>query len=79
MIISSQPPGTAVDAAIGRAERMIEQALRDGLNERVVQKLQGRLDHLKGFAQTRMRDNVYQSAKPRSIQEKGAAPPCQHS
>jgi hypothetical protein len=73
-IISTQPPGAAVDAAIARAERMLEYARRDGANERVVQKLDGRLEHLKGFAQTRMRDNVYQSARPRDIDKKGASP-----
>lgn len=73
-VISTQPPGAAVDAAIARAERMLDYARRDGVQERVLQKLEGRLEHLKGFAQARMRDNVYQSAKPRDIAEKPTAP-----
>lgn len=73
-IIASQPPGALVDRAIARAERMLEHAVRDGLQGKVVHRLQGRLDHLKGFARTRMRDNVYQEAKPRDIHEKGASP-----
>lgn len=72
-IISSQPPGAAVDAAIARAERMLQLAIRGHAPDKAIERLQGRLDHLKGFAQTRMRDNVYQSAKPRSIQEQGAS------
>lgn len=73
-VISTQPPGAAVDAAIAKAERMLEYARRDGVQERALQKLNGRLAHLKGFAQTRLRDNVYQSAKPRDIGEKPTSP-----
>ena len=72
-IISKHPPGRSVDAAIARAERVLQNALGNGVREAIAQKLQGRLEHLKGFAQSRMRDNVYSSAKPRSIQEKGAS------
>ena len=71
--ISTQPPGAAVDAAIARAERVLQSAMRSGIGQAVAQKLQGRLEHLKGFAQTRMRDNVYSTAKPRDIREKGAS------
>lgn len=73
-IVGSQPPGTAVDSAIARAERMLAHARRAGVQERALQKLEGRLEHLKGFAQTRMRDNVYQSARPRDIGEKPTSP-----
>lgn len=73
IIISSQPPGAAVDAAIARAERMLQLAIRDHAPDKDTQRLQGRLNHLKGFAQTRMRDNVYRSAKPRSIQAAGVS------
>jgi hypothetical protein len=72
-IISTHPPGASVDAAIVRAERVLQNAIRNGVGESIAQKLQGRLDHLKGFAQARMRDNVSGSAKPRSIDEKGAS------
>ena len=73
-VISTQPPGEAVDAAIARAERLLEHARRDGVQEGALQRLSGRLAHLKGFAQTRLRDNVYQSAKPRDIGEKSTSP-----
>lgn len=72
-IISSQPPGAVVDAAIVRAERILQNAIGNGVKEGDAHKLQSRLDHLKAFAKTRMLDNVYQSAKPRSIHKQGAS------
>lgn len=72
-VIASQAPGEAVDAALARAARAVDRAIRDGLPPKIVGQLQGRLDHLQGFAQTRMRDNVAQPARPRGIQERGTS------
>lgn len=62
-----------MDSAIARAERVLEIARRDGVRAEDLRKLEGRLSRLKGFAQSRMRDNVNQSASPRSIDKKGAS------
>ena len=71
--VSAHPPGVKVDAAIARAMRLVELACRPSRTTEVNRKrLEAKLERIKGFAQSRLRDNVSQSAEPRAIDEKAA-------
>jgi len=72
-VIRRNPPGEAVDAAIARADRLLQSAARAGIGEAELQRLEGRLQHIKGFAQSRLRDNVSSPAPVRHVGQKSAS------
>jgi hypothetical protein len=69
-VAQNSPPGQAVDDAINWATRVLEQARNAGTIDRVIlERLEATLEHVKGFAQARMKDNVYSRADPRAPHE----------
>ncbi len=68
--IGRNTPGRKVDEAIAWAERLLTRATGAGAHGSELKRLQGRLDDLKGFAQSRMRDNVVGPAPLRSAHTK---------
>ena len=64
-VIERTSPGKEIDSAIAWAERALKQADAAGVKGRDLQLLVARLGTLKGFAQSRMRDNAPSPAAPR--------------
>ncbi len=69
-IVENSPPGKSVDDAIHWATRVVEQARNSRtLDSSTLKRLEATLEHIKGFAQVRMKDNVYSAAEPRAAHQ----------
>jgi hypothetical protein len=70
-VVENNPPGKAVDDAIGWATRVVVAARNtQTLDSVTLERLEATLEHIKGFAQARMKDNAYSPAGRRGAHEK---------
>jgi hypothetical protein len=69
-LVENNPPGKAIDDAISRCEQLLRNAAA-GLSAEVRDRLAARIESLKGFAQSRMRDTVVGQPTTRRMGQKG--------
>jgi hypothetical protein len=70
-LAQNYPVGKDLDAAIARCERLLRMAASAGLAPEARDRLAGRIETLKGFAQSRLSDNILNRVPSRRISEKG--------